>query len=48
MSLIDGSFSSGSIGPRPVISSMISSTKSSSSCALSAMRSAITYWVTSA
>ena len=43
-----GSFSSGSIGPRPVISSMISSTKSSSSCALSAMRSASTYWATSA
>jgi len=38
MSLMVGSLSSGSIGQRPVISSMISSTKASSSCALSAMR----------
>src|SRR5881392_3996386 len=43
-----GSLSSGSIGPRPVISSMISSTKVSSSCALSAMRSASTYCATNA
>src|SRR3954464_3511886 len=48
MSLTVGSLSSGSIGPKPVISSMISSTKASSSCALSAMRSASTYCATSA
>src|SRR4051794_17609350 len=48
MSLMVGSLSSGSIGPRPVISSMISSTNASSSCALSAMRSASTYCATSA
>src|SRR3954453_2593473 len=48
MSLTVGSLSSGSIGPRPVISSMISSRKASSSCALSAMRSASTYCATNA
>src|SRR3954468_19902170 len=48
MSLMVGSLSSGSIGPSPVISSMISSMKSSSSCALSAMRSASTYCATRA
>src|SRR4051812_46091626 len=48
MSVTVGSLSSGSIGPRPGLSSMISATKASSSCALSAMRSASTYCATSA
>ena len=47
MSLIDGSFSSGSIGPSPVISSRISETKSFSSWVFSASRSTTTYWLTS-
>ena len=42
-----GSLSSGSSGPRPVISSRISETKSDSSCVLSASRSASTYCDTS-
>src|ERR1043166_9154396 len=47
MSLTIGSLSSGSIGPSPVISSRISATKSSSSWALSARRSASVYCDTS-
>src|SRR5262245_11265536 len=47
MSLMLGSFSSGSSGPRPVISSRISETKSLSSCVLSASRSTSTYCDTS-
>src|SRR5579871_5363760 len=47
ISLTLGSLSKGSIGPRPVISSRISATKSSSSCALSGRRSASVYCETS-
>src|SRR5450631_280299 len=47
MSLMVGSLSSGSSGPRPVISSRISETKSASSCVFSASRSASTYCDTS-
>src|SRR6185437_488696 len=47
MSAMLGSLSSGSSGPRPVISSRISETKSDSSCVLSASRSASTYCDTS-
>src|SRR4051812_7992636 len=46
MSLTVGSFSSGSSGPSPVISSRISRTNSSSSLELMARRSATTYCVT--
>src|SRR5262245_31772733 len=48
MSLTVGSLSSGSMGPSPIISSRISVTKSSSSWALSARRSATVYCETSA
>src|ERR1051325_3834891 len=47
MSAMLGSFSSGSSGPSPVISSRISETKSLSSSVLSASRSTRIYWVTS-
>src|SRR5689334_21679679 len=47
MSLMVGSLSSGSSGPRPVISSRISETNSASSCLLSASRSTSTYCETS-
>src|SRR5262245_49070960 len=47
MSLMVGSLSSGSSGPRPVISSRISETKSLNSCVLSGRRSTSTYCETS-
>src|SRR5262245_3203946 len=47
MSLMVGSLSSGSSGPRPVISSRISETKSLNSCVLSGSRSTSTYCETS-
>src|SRR5262245_18152404 len=47
MSLMVGSLSSGSSGPRPVISSRISEIKSLNSCVLSGRRSTSTYCETS-
>src|SRR5262245_19492727 len=47
MSLMVGSLSNGSSGPRPVISSRISETKSLNSCVLSGKRSTSTYCETS-